>query len=84
MTLYNYLIVYSLYGIVWSGYTLSIMLSYGDGRLVEGILFIIIFYFTYLIGQYVIKMKKQAIVTAITGAVVYLAAKTVFHLLFFM
>jgi hypothetical protein len=84
MNVYNYLVVYSLYGLVWSGYSICIMLSTGDGRLVEGVLFIILFYFTYLIGQYVMKMKKQAMVSAITGAVVYLAAKTVFHLLFFM
>jgi hypothetical protein len=83
MNVYNYFVLYSLYGLVWSGYTLSIMLSSGDGKLVEGILFIILFYFTYLIGQYVTKVKKEAIVCAIVGAVVYIVAKTLFHYVIF-
>jgi hypothetical protein len=73
--------VYSLYGVVWSGYTLSIMLSSGDGLLVKAILFIILFYFTYMIGYHVTKMKKKAIFTAITGAVFYVVAKSAFNLI---
>jgi hypothetical protein len=81
MNLYQLLTTYSIYGIIWSGYSLCILLSARDGMFFKIILFIILFYFTYSIGLYLNKSKKFALVTSILGAAIYMFAKLLFTLL---
>lgn len=79
----KYLLIYSVHGVIWSGYSICTLLSEGDRLEFKIIILFIFFYFAFIFARSQGVTKLFSFNTTVISLMMFLAGKLLFQSLYF-